>query len=85
MNARLRMIVSTLVLVGTVGAVAGLSSRAVLAQYDKDKNQKLSRSEIGLDQETFDKLDGNKDGRLSPEEMQSFMHGATGPGRPVAR
>src|SRR5262249_10184425 len=38
------------------------AAQQVLAQYDKDKNSKLSRAEIGLDKALFDRLDANLDG-----------------------
>src|SRR5262249_51093927 len=41
----------------------------LLRRYDKDKNGKLSRKEIGLDQATFDQLDANKDGELDAAEL----------------
>jgi Ca2+-binding EF-hand superfamily protein len=41
----------------------------LLAHYDKDKNTRLSRAEIGLDRTTFEQLDVNKDGELDVEEL----------------
>lgn len=41
----------------------------LIAQYDKDKNLKLSRTEVKFDKETFDQLDGNHDDELTAEEL----------------
>ena len=37
-------------------------ARDVLGRYDKDKDGKLSREEIGFPKKLFDQLDRNKDG-----------------------
>jgi Ca2+-binding EF-hand superfamily protein len=47
----------------------------ILARYDKDKNNKLSRTEIGLEPATFDKLDANKDGQLDATELAQWLAG----------
>jgi Ca2+-binding EF-hand superfamily protein len=44
----------------------------LLEAFDKDKNKKLSRAEIGLDKEAFDKLDTNGDGELDADELARF-------------
>jgi Ca2+-binding EF-hand superfamily protein len=41
----------------------------LIKRYDKDKNGKLSRAEVGLDQYTFDALDANHDGQLDATEL----------------
>jgi Ca2+-binding EF-hand superfamily protein len=41
----------------------------LLRRYDKDKNGKLSRAEVGLDQDTFDALDADRDGQLDAKEL----------------
>jgi Ca2+-binding EF-hand superfamily protein len=48
-------------------------ARQVLTHYDKDKNGKLSRTEIGLDKALFDKLDANRDGQLDAKEFAGFF------------
>jgi Ca2+-binding EF-hand superfamily protein len=40
---------------------------------DKDKNKKLSRKELGLDEATFARLDANKDGVLDAAELAGFV------------
>src|SRR5207248_6632736 len=45
----------------------------LLARYDKDKNGKLSRAEIGLDEATFAALDTNKDGGLDAKELARWL------------
>jgi Ca2+-binding EF-hand superfamily protein len=44
-------------------------ARQLLAHYDRDKDQKLSRAEAGLDAALFDQLDGNHDGQLDAAEL----------------
>src|SRR5439155_26702107 len=43
--------------------------RRLLAHYDKDKDSKLSRAEIGLAATAFYELDTNHDGFLDAEEL----------------
>jgi len=45
----------------------------VLKRYDKDKNGKLSRAEIGLDRDVFKALDTNKDGELDAVELMKLL------------
>ncbi|HLJ96112.1 MAG TPA: EF-hand domain-containing protein [Gemmataceae bacterium] len=45
----------------------------LLGRYDKDQNQKLSRTEIHLDAHLFDLLDLNHDGELDAEELARFL------------
>ncbi len=45
----------------------------LLSRYDRDKNQQLSREEIGLDRATFDRLDANHDGQLSAAELMEML------------
>ncbi|HEY7427141.1 MAG TPA: EF-hand domain-containing protein [Gemmataceae bacterium] len=54
------------------GAVDG-AAKQVLGHYDKDKNGKLSRDEIGLDKVLFDRLDANHDGQLDAKEVAGFF------------
>jgi Ca2+-binding EF-hand superfamily protein len=55
-----------------------LSERLSLAErlvkrYDKDKNGRLSRGEIGLDRDVFRELDTNKDGELDVVEVMRLL------------
>ena len=43
------------------------------SSYDKDKDGKLSRDEIGLDREVFEALDTNKDGLLDAVELMKLL------------
>jgi Ca2+-binding EF-hand superfamily protein len=47
-------------------------AQILLGRYDKDQNQKLSRTEISLDPRLFDQLDTNHDGELDDEELTRF-------------
>jgi Ca2+-binding EF-hand superfamily protein len=61
---------------GFIEVKAGASdavARQVLALYDKDKNGKLSRAEIGLDKSLFDRLDADHDGQLDGKEFAGFF------------
>jgi Ca2+-binding EF-hand superfamily protein len=46
--------------------------RDILARYDKDKDGKLSRDEIGFPKAIFDKIDTNKDGKINALELQRW-------------
>ncbi len=48
-------------------------AQRLLTTYDKDKDGKLGRAEIGLDQELFNSLDANKDGYLDKTELAKFF------------
>jgi Ca2+-binding EF-hand superfamily protein len=46
---------------------------ALITRYDKDKDQKLSRAEFGVDKAVFDQLDRNRDGELDAQELGKFV------------
>jgi Ca2+-binding EF-hand superfamily protein len=48
-------------------------TQRLLTAYDKDKDGKLSREEIGFDREAFDKLDANHDGKLDAAELAAWV------------
>jgi Ca2+-binding EF-hand superfamily protein len=50
-------------------------AQRLLARYDRDKDGKLSRAEVGLPRDAFDRLDGNHDGRLSAAELEGWRAG----------
>jgi Ca2+-binding EF-hand superfamily protein len=52
---------------------ADAAARQVLTLYDKNKNGKLSRDEIGLDKPLFDQLDVNHDDQLDAREFAAFF------------
>ena len=52
----------------TGGLVKGL-----LAKYDRNKDGKLSRKEIGLGEAAFSRLDADKDGFLGPAELGAYL------------
>jgi Ca2+-binding EF-hand superfamily protein len=49
------------------------AAQRLLNHYDKDKSGKLSRAEIGIDKELFDRLDNNKDDQLDKVELVKFF------------
>jgi Ca2+-binding EF-hand superfamily protein len=61
------------VLAVTPGEPIDLLARRMIARYDKDKNKKLSASEIGLDKEAFAALDTDGDGQLDTAELAGFF------------
>jgi Ca2+-binding EF-hand superfamily protein len=48
-------------------------AKEVLAHYDKDKNKSLSRDEIGMPRELFDRLDVDKNGELDVFELLRWV------------
>jgi Ca2+-binding EF-hand superfamily protein len=61
------------ILVLVPGSPVAPVTQRLLAHYDKDHNGKLSRKEIGLDKEAFDKLDANHDGQLDAAELAKWL------------
>ncbi|HEX5271467.1 MAG TPA: EF-hand domain-containing protein, partial [Gemmataceae bacterium] len=61
-------------LVGADGPPARLA-KALVDHYDKNKDGKLSRSESHFDEATFARLDANKDGQLTPAELEAWLTG----------
>jgi Ca2+-binding EF-hand superfamily protein len=49
--------------------------RQIVSRYDKNRDGKLTRAEIGLDETAFNKLDANHDGRLDISELINFFRG----------
>jgi Ca2+-binding EF-hand superfamily protein len=54
----------------------------VIRRYDKDGDYDLTREEIGFDPAAFDRLDANRDGKLSASELDAWR---TGPPDAVVR
>jgi Ca2+-binding EF-hand superfamily protein len=48
-------------------------AQQVMARYDKNKDGKLSRTEIALDEKLFNQLDANRDGFLDAGELAGFF------------
>src|SRR5262249_40146923 len=48
-------------------------AKDILTKYDKDKNGKLSREEIGFPKEVFDAIDKDKDGELDAMELLRWV------------
>jgi Ca2+-binding EF-hand superfamily protein len=56
----------------TAGDPPSRLAAALLTRYDKDKSDKLARSEIALDRVVFDKLDQDHDGELDATELAKY-------------
>src|SRR5262249_10950866 len=54
------------------GGPAGPLVGALLAAYDRDRDRKLTASELGLDAATFRGLDRDGDGRLDKAELAAW-------------
>ncbi len=50
-------------------------AKALLDHFDKNKDGKLSRAESGFDEATFARLDTNKDGQLTANELEAWLTG----------
>src|SRR5204863_2209807 len=50
-----------------------LLAKEMIARYDKDKSGKLTREEIGLDEELFNLLDRNEDRVLDAVELLRYV------------
>ena len=58
------------------------AAEQVVELYDKNKDGKLTRVEVGFDAATFDRLDADRDGFLTPAELGAWRTGppdAVGP------
>jgi Ca2+-binding EF-hand superfamily protein len=67
-----------LLLVGKEGPESKVEQRLIVARevldrYDREKRLKVSRAEIGLPQDLFDRLDVNKDGDLDALELLRWL------------
>jgi len=66
----------------TTGSLADIYANLAAAKYikenDKDKSETLSSAESGLTQTAFDRLDTNKDGKLSLAEIRAGLKGQEG-------
>jgi Ca2+-binding EF-hand superfamily protein len=47
----------------------------LVARYDRDRDGKLSREEVGLPRDAFDRLDANHDGKLDAAELGRWRAG----------
>lgn len=57
------------------GGVPGTIIQPLFERYDKNKDSRFSRSEIGFEETTFAALDSNKDDLLSVEELERWRNG----------
>lgn len=64
-----------LVAVYEVGRIPGTVTQVVLQKYDKDGDGRLTRDESGLDAGTFARLDADRDGTLTGEELDGWRTG----------
>jgi Ca2+-binding EF-hand superfamily protein len=48
-------------------------ARRLLERYDRNKDGKLSRAEVGLEQDVFNRLDTNHDGQLDAAELAEWV------------
>jgi Ca2+-binding EF-hand superfamily protein len=51
-------------------------TRALLERYDRDRNRRLTRAEIGLDAASFKQLDADGNGELDADELAKFLRRA---------
>jgi len=59
-----------------IGTIPGTFMQArVMVEYDKNKDQRLSRAECAFDDATFARLDLDKDGLLTGEELDAWRTG----------
>jgi Ca2+-binding EF-hand superfamily protein len=56
------------------GGPASALTRELLNRYDRDRNGKLSRAEIGLPAEVFRRLDRDGDGQLDAAELAGWLN-----------
>jgi Ca2+-binding EF-hand superfamily protein len=55
-----------------LGSIPETIIEQILARYDKDKNLRLTKAEIGLDDAAFARLDRNGNGELSVTELMAW-------------
>jgi len=58
-----------------LGALPGTVVQSLIKRYDANGDYDLSREEVGFDKAVFDRLDKNKDGRLSATELEAWLTG----------
>jgi hypothetical protein len=58
-----------------LGQVAGTVTQRVLQEYDKNKDLALTKAECGFDDATFARLDADKNGSLTGEELDAWRTG----------
>ena len=58
-----------------LGRIPGTVTQRLLKQYDKDGDYELTKAESGFDDATFARLDADRDGKLSGEELDQWRLG----------
>jgi Ca2+-binding EF-hand superfamily protein len=58
-----------------LGPLPPVVAGQVFRRYDTNRDQMLDAKEVGFDKATFEKIDANKDGLLSPVELNTYLTG----------
>jgi Ca2+-binding EF-hand superfamily protein len=70
---RIRPVIQRSIALEVRPGMADNLAKQLIAHYDKNKDNKLSRDEVKFDRALFDELDTNKDGQLDAKELAKFF------------